>query len=55
MQKFATYKNKYNGKIAKHLRCETEPNCPGPISVHVVLIDDKEDRWDSDSFLKTGI
>ena len=53
MQEFATYKNKYNGKIAKYLRYEAVANYPKPISVHVVLIDDKEDRWDSDSFFKS--
>ena len=53
MKEFATYKNKYNGKIAKYLRYEEVANYPEPISVHVILINDKEDRWDSDSFLKS--
>ena len=53
MQEFATYKNKHTGKIAKYLRCEAVPNYPEPISVHVVLIDGKEDRWNDDSFFKS--
>lgn len=52
MPEFATYKNKHTGKIAKYLRLERVSNYPEPIRVHVVLIDGKENRFDSDSFLK---
>ena len=52
MQEFATYKNKYNGTIAKYLRYEEVANSPGPISVNVVLVDGKEYRWNDYFFFK---
>ena len=50
MQEFATYKNKYNGKIAKYLRYETEPHYPKSFGVHFLLIDGKECARDDASF-----
>ena len=55
MQEFAAFKNKHTGKVAKYLRREAVPNISGPIIVHVLLIDGKEDRWDSDLFFKSWI
>ena len=52
MQEFATYKNKNDGTIAKYVRYERVTNSLGPISVHVVLVDDKECRWNNDLFFK---
>ena len=51
MPEFATYKNKRTGKIAKYLRCESVPKYPNPITVHVLLIDEKECRRNDESFL----
>ena len=48
MSELAIYKNKHTGKIATYLRRETVPNYPESITVHVLLIDGKECRWNSD-------
>ena len=50
MSQIAKYKNKHTGKMAEYLRRETVPNYPSPITVHVLLIDEEEDRLDDNSF-----
>lgn len=54
MSELATYKNKYTGEIAKYLRCESVPNHPHPVSVHVLLIDGNEWRQYDESFIGFG-